>query len=82
MKDDTFILFSKRPRLPASILYFPAPNPQAPKTQSLSMLNHQGLKQPKAKHLSKTAKFDEKQQSSSVFLALASLKLNGRTPNP
>ena len=46
------------------------------------MLDHQVLKQPEAKNLSKTAKFDQKQQFLSVFLDLASLKLDGRASNP
>ena len=46
------------------------------------VLDHQVLKQPEAKNLSKTAKFDQKQQFLSVFLDLASLKLDGRAPNP
>ena len=46
------------------------------------MLDHQVLKQPEAKNLSKTAKFDKKQQFLSVFLDLASLKLDGQAPNP
>ena len=46
------------------------------------VLNHQVLKQPETKHLSKTAKFDQKQQFLSGFLALAPLKLDGRVPNP
>ena len=46
------------------------------------VLDHQVWKQPEAKNLSKTAKFDQKQQFLSVFLDLASLKLDGRAPNP
>ena len=45
------------------------------------VLDHQVLKQLEAKNLSKTAKFDQKQQFLSVFLDLASLKLDGRAPN-
>ena len=39
------------------------------------VLDHQVLKQPK--NFSKTAKFDQKQKFLSVFIALASLKLDG-----
>ena len=46
------------------------------------VLDHQVLKQLEAKNLSKTAKFDQKQQFLRVFLALASLELDGRAPNP
>ena len=46
------------------------------------MLDHQVLKGPEAKNLSKTAIFDQKQQFLSGFLALAPLKLDGRAPNP
>ena len=46
------------------------------------MPDHQVLKGPEAKNLSKTAIFDQKQQFLSGFLALAPLKLDGRVPNP
>ena len=49
---------------------------------SSNMLGHQVLKQPEAKNLSKTAQFDQKRQILSVFLALASLKIDGRASNP
>ena len=46
------------------------------------MLYRQVLKQTELKNLLKTTKFDQKQQFLSVFLALASLELDGRAPNP
>ena len=46
------------------------------------VLDHQVLKQPEAKNLSKTAKFDQKQQFSSVFLLwlLKNLMVEHQTP--
>ena len=45
------------------------------------VLDHQLLKEPETKNLSKRAKFDQKQQFWGGFLALASLNLDGRAPN-
>ena len=45
------------------------------------VLDHQLLKAPEPKNLSKRAKFDQKQQFLGGFLALASLNLDGRAPN-
>ena len=46
------------------------------------VLDHQVLKQPEAKNLSKTAKFDQKTTIFECFFALAFFKLDGRAPNP
>ena len=54
---------------------------QEPRYRGL-MLNYQLLKEPEPKNHSKSAKFDQKQQFLSGFLALAHLNLNGRPPNP
>ena len=46
------------------------------------VLDHQVLKGSEAKDFSKIVKFDQKQHILIVFLALASLKLDGQAPNP
>ena len=45
------------------------------------VLDHQILKEPEPKNLSKRAKFDQKQQFLDGFLALIPLNLDGRAPN-
>ena len=46
------------------------------------VLDHQLLKAPEPKNCLKRAKFDQKQQFLGGFLALPSLNLDGRAPNP